>query len=127
MPDGRPCGAPPLRHGTLCFWHEPGRSDDLADAQRLGGARRRRERTLATAYDVAGLDSVPAIRRVVLIAILDTLGLENTVARNRTLIAGGLAAAKLLETGELEARLAALEATVGQRTGSAADEELGVP
>jgi hypothetical protein len=127
MPDGRPCGAPPLRHGNLCFWHEPGRSDDLADAQHLGGVRRRRERTLATAYDVVGLDSVPAIRRVVLIAILDTLGLENTVARNRTLIAGGLAAAKLLETGELEARIAALEATVGQRSGQPDDETIGVP
>lgn len=113
MPDGRRCAAPPLKGGALCFWHEPERSDDLAEAQRLGGVRRRRERTVAAAYDVAGLDSVGAIRRVLLIAVLDTLGLENTLARNRTLISAALAAAKLLETGVLEARIAAVEVATG--------------
>jgi Mg2+/Co2+ transporter CorC len=37
------------------------------------------------------------------------------VARNRTLIAGTLAAAKLLEVGEQEERLAAIEAALGPR------------
>jgi len=47
------------------------------------------------------------------------LGLENSIARARVLIAGALAAAKLLETGDLEERLAALEA-VHQRPASEA-------
>ena len=126
MADGRQCAAPPLRGGELCFWHEPKVSEDLADAQRLGGVRRKREQTVAAAYDVAGLDSVGAIRRVILIAVLDTLGLENSLARNRTLISGGLAAAKLLETGELEERIAALEAAVAHQTPVDGADPLGL-
>jgi hypothetical protein len=117
MPDGRRCRAPVLRDGHFCFWHEPGKAEEAAAARRLGGLRRGRERTLAVAYDLAGLGSIEAIRRIVEIALFDALGLENSIARARVLISGALAAAKLLETGELEERLAALEAVVraGQR------------
>lgn len=115
MPDGRRCRAPALRHGRFCFWHEPGKAEEAHEARRLGGLRRGRERTLAVAYDLAGLGSTEAIRRILEIAIFDALGLENSVARARVLIAGGLAAARLLETGELEARLAALEVAVGSK------------
>jgi hypothetical protein len=47
------------------------------------------------------------------IATLDALGLENSIVRARVLISAALAAAKLLETGELEARIESLEAAVG--------------
>jgi len=85
--------------------------------RRLGGLRKRKEGTLAVAYDLEGLDSVAGIRRVLDITITDALGLENGVARLRVLIAAAGAATRLLETGELEARLAALEAAVGRDAG----------
>ena len=47
-----------------------------------------------------------------MIVAVDTLSLDNSIPRSRTLISLVLAAAKLLETGELEQRLATLEATV---------------
>lgn len=100
-PDGRACGAPPLKKGRFCFWHAPDKSDEAADARHLGGLRRRREKAVSGAYDIAGLGSTGAIRRVLEIAVLDALGLENSVARSRTLIAGALAATKLLEAEEL--------------------------
>lgn len=56
---------------------------------------------------------MPQILRVLLIAILDSLGLDNSVPRNHALISSVLAAAKLLETAELEARLEAVEAALG--------------
>lgn len=117
LPDGRLCRATPLRDGPLCFWHAPDREEEAAEARRLGGLRRRREKTVSGAYDFAGLGSIEAIRRILEIATIDVLGLENSIARARVLIAAVLAAAKLLETGELEERLAALEAVVraGQR------------
>jgi hypothetical protein len=59
--------------------------DEVAEAQRLGGLRRTRARTVAAAYDVAGLDDIPSVRRVLEI-VLDTLGLENSVARSRVLV-----------------------------------------
>jgi len=115
MPDGRYCAAPPGRDSALCFWHDPGKAEELAEAQRLGGMRRKRERTIAAAYDFAGLGSIEAIRRVLEIATTDALGLDNSIARVRVLIAATLAAAKLLEIGDLETRLAAVEAANGHR------------
>ena len=114
MPDGRRCRAPVLRDGRFCFWHEPGKAEEAQEARRLGGLRRGRERTLAVAYDLAGLGSIEAIRRIVEIALFDVLGLENSIARARVLISGTLAAAKLLETGEPADRIAALEAVLAQ-------------
>ena len=81
----------------------------MAEARRLGGLRRRREVAVAGAYDFDGLETVAGLRRLLVIAALDTLGLENSIARARTLVYLVGVAGKLLETGELEERLAYLE------------------
>ena len=121
-PDGRQCRAWPPRGEAFCLWHSPDKEDEATEARRLGGLRRRREKTVPGAYDLAGLDSIEAIRRIIEIALLDVLGLENSIARARVLISGALVAAKLLETGELAERLAALEAAVANRPLSSTDE-----
>ena len=113
LPDGRRCRSWPIRGEHFCLWHSPDREDEAAEARRLGGLRRRREKAVSGAYDFEGLDSVQAIRRILEIATLDALGLENSIVRARVLISAALAAAKLLETGELEARIESLEAAVG--------------
>ena len=110
---GQPCRQPPLSEKQFCFWHEPSNAQEAAEARRLGGLRRRREQTVSGAYDLGGLASVAGIRRLLEIAALDALGLDNSIARARTLIATALAAARLLEVGEFETRLLALEAAVG--------------
>jgi hypothetical protein len=113
VPDGRGCRARPLRDGPCCFWHAPEKEAEAAEPRRLGGLRRRREKTVAGAYDFAGLGSIESIRRILEIATIDVLGLENSIVRARVLISAALAGAKLLETGELEDRLGALEAAMG--------------
>src|SRR5437870_446625 len=113
--DGSPCAMPPLREGKFCLSHDPERVEDAQEARRLGGQRRRKEHIVAATYDFEGLDSVSRIRRLVEVAALDTLGLENSVNRNRTLIAAAHSAAKLLEVGEHEERLADLEEAMGPR------------
>ena len=113
--NGERCASSPLLDGDFCFWHSPDHAEEAAAARRLGGLRRRREHALAGAYDVDALASIPAIRRIVELAVLDALGLENSIARSRLLIAAALAAAKLLEVGELEERLASIEAALGPR------------
>jgi hypothetical protein len=70
---------------------------------------------VAGAYDYEGLDTVEKIRRVFDIAAIDALGMDTSVAKVRALIAVGLAAVKLLEVGEYEERLRALEAALGPR------------
>lgn len=113
--NGEPCRAAPLRESNFCLWHDPEQADVVAEARRLGGVRRKRETTLAGAYEIEGLGSVAEIRRIVEIAVLDALSLDNSVARGRLLVACALAGAKLLEVGELEQRLADVEATLGPR------------
>lgn len=110
MPGGRRCGAPPGRDSAYCYWHDPDKADDLAEAQRLGGLRRRRERTIAAAYDFSGLGSIEAIQRILEIATTDALQLDNSIPRARVLISAGLAGLKVIELGDLAERVAALEA-----------------
>ncbi len=110
--DGLPCGAAPLRDGQYCFLHDPEHADEAAEARRLGGLRRRREKTLEGAYEFGGLDSVDGIRRILEIAVFDTLGLENSVARSRALAYLAQIALRTLEVGELEERLALLQAAI---------------
>jgi hypothetical protein len=113
MPDGHGCRAGPQLERSWCFAHDPARAEDAAEARRLGGQRRRREGTMAVAYDLPGLDTVEGIRRVLDIVVADALGLDNGIARLRVLIAVATASTRLLETGELEARIATLESALG--------------
>ncbi len=110
--NGQPCRAPKLRDSQFCLMHSPEHAEEMAEARRLGGLRRRREVAVAGAYDFAGLGSVEDIRRLLEVAALDLLGLENSIARARTLAYLAMTAIKLLEAGELEERLNTLEAAV---------------
>ena len=112
---GEPCGQAPLQGSDYCFWHSPEHGQEAAEARRLGGLRRRRESITAGAYDFEGLGSIEEVRRLVEVAALDALGLENSVARVRVLAYLAVVAAKLLELGEVEERLEALEQMLGPR------------
>ncbi|MCJ7510133.1 MAG: DUF5763 domain-containing protein [Dehalococcoidia bacterium] len=113
--DGSRCQAAPLLDGDFCLMHSPEHADEVAEARRLGGLRRRREKAVSGAYDFEGLGDVGQVRRLLEIAVLDTLSLENSVARSRTLAYLAQVALKTLEVGEFEERLEALEATMGPR------------
>jgi hypothetical protein len=104
-----------LRDSDFCFWHDPDHREEADQARKLGGQRRRREKITEGAYDLEGLDTVEGIRRLVEIAVMDTLGLENSVSRSRTLIAGAAAAAQLLKAGEQEEFMRSLETALGPR------------
>ena len=111
-PDGQLCQAGPMTNEEFCFWHSPGHAEEVAEARRLGGLRRRREVAVAGAYEFNGLETVADMRRLLDIAALDTLGLENSIARSRTLGYLVSVASRLLETGEMETRIEALEGAV---------------
>ena len=113
--DGEPCQMAPQRDRPYCFAHDPERASEAAEARRLGGLRRRKEGTIAVAYDLPGLDSVEGIRRLLDIVVTDGVGLDNGIARLRVLISVAGTAISLLRTGELEERIAVLEAAVVHR------------
>jgi hypothetical protein len=113
--DGEPCRAPPLHDSEFCLMHSPDHAEEVAEARRLGGLRRRREKTVAGAYEFEGLRSVEQIRRLLEIGVLDTLGLENSIARSRALAYLAQVSVRLLEVGELEERVQALESVLYPR------------
>jgi len=113
----QPCRAPPLTDREYCRFHSPDHAKEVAEARRLGGLRRRRERTVSLAYDFDGIGTIEQLRRVVEIAILDTLGMENSVARSRTLAYLAQVGMKALEVAEFDERVRKLEDAVAARRG----------
>jgi hypothetical protein len=113
MADGRACRATPLREQPLCFWHTPEREEDATEARRMGGLHRRKKRTVATIYGFGGLRSIEDHQALLETIAVETLGLENSIARNRALTAIVATGAKLIELGDLASRIAAIEATLG--------------
>jgi hypothetical protein len=113
--NGDECRATPLREGRFCLWHDPEHAEEVAEARKIGGSRRKRERTVAVAYDFEGLTSTDSIRRLIEIAVVDTLSLDNSVNRNRTLAYLAQSAIKLLGQGEHEDRIEALEMALTPR------------
>jgi hypothetical protein len=109
------CRAYPIRGRDVCFFHDPERAEELAKAQHFGGLRRKKEQTTAIAYDLEGLSSPDDAVRVIQIAILDTLALENSLNRNRTL--GYLAQVMLqaVDKGDNVERLSEMEAVITPR------------
>jgi hypothetical protein len=112
---GQPCGTAPLRGEAFCLWHHPDYAEEAAEARRQGGLRRRREGTLQGEYEFEGLETVPQIRRVLELAVLETLALDNSIARVRALGSLSQIALRALDVGDLEERLGALEAAQQRR------------
>lgn len=82
---------------------------------RFGRWRRRREQITAGAYNIDALKTADDIRRVVEIGVLDTLALDNSVARSRALFWGCVVLIKLFEVSDIDERLQAVEAALRPR------------
>jgi hypothetical protein len=111
--DGEPCGAAPLHDDELCFLHSPKTAKEAAEARRQGGLRKRREKVVSTVYDFEGLATIDGIRRLLEIAAVDTLSLENSVRRSQALARIASVAQQSWDRGELLKRLETLEAARG--------------
>jgi type I site-specific restriction endonuclease len=77
--------------------------------------------SVATIYDFSGLRTVESAQRLLETAAIETLALENSIARNRALISAAAGAGKLIEAGDLADRLSAVEAAVGPKAHSGDD------
>ena len=107
---GAPCQSYAGANSKWCFWHDPALAAQRAAARRKGG-RARHARKLGTLGDpdAIELDAPGDWGAIVALATKDTMRLENSVSRNRTLGYLAMTAARLFEAVELEARLSALE------------------
>ena len=106
MPDRSTCHANPMRDEQFCYFHHPDHKQAAAESRRLGGNRRRREKTIEGAYDLAdGLRSADDIQRVVEAITFELLSMESTIARANAILRAAGVAARLLEVADLEAAL----------------------
>ena len=112
MPSGRPCRATPLRDEPYCFWHAPETAEEAAEARRIGGLHRRKKKTVASIYGFGGLRTIEDNQALLETAAIETLAIENSIARNRTLASIAATGAKLIEVGDLQTRIELLEAAV---------------
>lgn len=113
--NGEVCRAAPMRDSDYCFLHDPESVEAATEARRLGGKRRRREKVTSVVYDLEGLGSAGDILRLLEITAMDTLSLENSVQRNRTLAYVASVAQKVVHDDVMEERVRALEAVLGTR------------
>ena len=105
----------PLQGSRYCFAHAPEQGAARAKARKRGGRNRRVSLAVNPPTEAPQLRGVEAIQLQLEAALFDTLQLANCNNRSRTV--GYLLgfALKALETGEMEARLAALEAQSAMR------------
>jgi len=113
--DGEPCQAAAMPDGDLCFFHDPEHAKEAADARRLGGLHRKREKITSAVYDFEGLHTSDGILRLLEIAATDTLAMDNSIARNRTLTSIANVATRVVQGLEAEDRLQAIEEILGPR------------
>jgi len=110
MPGGRLCRATPLRDEPFCFWHAPETAEEAAEARRLGGLHRKKKKTVGAVFGFRGLRTIEDNQALLETAAIETLAIENSISRNRALASFAAVGAKLIEVGDHEERLAALEA-----------------
>ena len=104
----------PLEGRDHCWAHDPANRAQAAEARRQGGANRRRGK--ASAGDAPRLRDVDSVQAVLEQAVADTLALENSVQRARTLAYLANILLSALEKSDFEQRLSDLEARLGTQT-----------
>jgi len=120
--NGAPCQAWALHGHRHCFRHSPEHAEEAAEASRLGGLRKRKEATVATIYEFEGFDEPEDVLRLLQVAVTDTLSLENSTKRTRTLVYAASVAIRVWETIHFDRRLHQLELAIGLRGKGAPDE-----
>jgi hypothetical protein len=104
-----------MKLSAFCVFHDPEHAEVVQQARSAGGQRRKKEVAVSLAFDFEGLNSIAAIRRLVEVAAYDALGLPNDLPRVRALGYLAQVAVTLVEKGEIEERLTAVEAALGPR------------
>ena len=97
----------------FCFAHSPSRTAERAAARKLGGFNRRAAARVSG--EAVNVQSLADVLKLVNAVILDTWELENSPARNRVLLGCADTAIRVLQSSELEQRLAVIEAALKLR------------
>ncbi len=108
---GEPCTAPGVGASGYCYVHDPARGAERAAARARGGHNRRAGRGVPAA-EWPAVHDLASVLELVNVGVRDCAQLENSVARGRLVVALASVAVEVLRVGELETRLAAVEAAL---------------
>ena len=111
--NGEPCPNPAGADG-YCFAHSPNRGAERAEARRRGGRNRHTPHSSA-AQPPAAVRTVGDVLQVLDYALGEALAHDNSIARGRLLVAIAAAYVEVFKVGEIEQRLAALEAALNPK------------
>jgi hypothetical protein len=109
------CPNPAGASSDYCFSHDPARASARAAAHKRGGRARHtphNPNAPALPADVRTLDDARAILAHVL---AEALVMDNSIQRGRLLVSVATAALEFVKVGEIEVRLAAVEAALKAR------------
>jgi hypothetical protein len=107
---GNPCKMPPLKGSKYCFTHNPETRTAQAVARKIGGYNSATPHAGNAEAIPADVQTIEQARGILNYTLAELLVMDNSIARARALLAAFDSFVKAFEIGELEARIAALEA-----------------
>lgn len=113
--NGEPCRVPALKGNQFCFTHSPEVGAARAKARKRGGERRRVPHAGDASKIPARVRTIDDVLAVLDYALAEAMPLENSIQRGRLIVAIAGAFVEAIKTGELEQRLAAIEAALKAR------------
>ena len=111
--DGSACRGRPRPKSSYCFAHDPSLEDLRKVARERGGRNRRRPKS-ALAHSVS-FNSVADVIELLRLTAADTVGLENSLGRSRTLAYIAQVALKAIGYRDLERQMLEIEGIMRPR------------
>lgn len=108
--NGKRCKAKPATGADFCFIHDPSQAQKRAQARRKGGEATRTPHGGTLAIIPTEINTIQDARKILIYALAELAPMENSLQRVRAYLALFDSFVKSIEIGEIENRLAALEA-----------------
>ena len=112
---GQPCKAKPIKGSKYCFIHDPASGEARAKARKLGGQRQRTPHAGNPETLPKQIKTIEDVKGLLDYTLAEIIPLENSIQRGRLLVALAGEYVNAIKTGEIESRLAAIEAALKQR------------
>ena len=107
---GEPCKMAALKGERYCFNHSPNVRREQAAARKRGGEARHTPHFADPSLLPAKVEKLEDASRLLTYTLAEVAGMDNSIARARVLLALHESFIRSIEIGELEQRIAALEA-----------------
>ncbi len=111
---GQPCRMKVKAGAEYCFAHDPHKAVERARARKLGGEHRHTPHFADASTLPAKVRTLEDANGILGYTLAEVIGMDNSIARARVLLAIFDSYVKSFEIGELEKRIAALEQSRGR-------------